>query len=412
MTNLCKVCVGTGVLALPYSFHSGGALTSVPGLAILAYWNTISVNTLLSCEPLVPKRTTGTNALSRVASAALHPRLGPLMIDSTIVSLMLGVCISYQVAAATFISPSLPDLPSPALATAALVGPISMVSSLAFLARTSLFGLSAIAMSFLLIFYHGLHEYGLSGLGHLSVGSLFPESWASFSHWFGVSSFCFGIAPVTFPMRDSMAQPALFTSAVRKALTLTLLFYVLIGDVTFVLYLPGPPINGDIITSLPPLSPATSFVRLSMTLVCLVSYPLCLVPAAEVIESRVYPSRPTLPQRVAIRAPLVVLTTLVADLVPAVVLIVSLIGCLSVGLVSFIFPPVFHLLLVRRRLSSPPPEDEESLKPVATPDLKPSHAFDVAMLAIGVASTIFTTAMTLASISEQMKFSGGGGQPS
>ena len=61
-------------------------------------------------------------------------------------------------------------------------------------------------------------------------------------------------------------------------------FYVVFGDGTLLLLTPdgASPITGDILQSLPATSLMASFVRLSMTFVCLVSFPLCMVPASEV----------------------------------------------------------------------------------------------------------------------------------
>ena len=37
--NLCKVCIGTGALALPFAFKDGGLLFGAIGLLFVAAWN-------------------------------------------------------------------------------------------------------------------------------------------------------------------------------------------------------------------------------------------------------------------------------------------------------------------------------------------------------------------------------------
>jgi len=96
-----------------------------------------------------------------------------------------------------------------------------------------------------------------------------------------------------------------------------------------------------------------NIIRALMILVCLVSYPLCAVPATQIIESRLPRSEDRnnsigLKRRILIRTPFVLCTTAVGGLVPGFVDIVSLIGCFSVGLVSYCLPPLFFLMLVRK----------------------------------------------------------------
>jgi len=92
-----------------------------------------------------------------------------------------------------------------------------------------------------------------------------------------------------------------------------------------------------------------------MIIVCLVSYPLCLVPGSEVIEDMLLDSylQPFIPNqstlRLVTRSVLVVLTTVVAAKIPSFVLVVSLIGCFCVGVVSFVFPPLFHMRLLQKK---------------------------------------------------------------
>lgn len=99
--------MGTGVLALPYSFAQGGVLCSVFGLAIIAVWNSYSIARLLKCEELVVdmgfQRRGDVGTYSAIAKEALG-NFGLSLVDYTIVIMMVGVCISYQVAAAGFLA--------------------------------------------------------------------------------------------------------------------------------------------------------------------------------------------------------------------------------------------------------------------------------------------------------------------
>ena len=107
-----------------------------------------------------------------------------------------------------------------------------------------------------------------------------------------------------------------------------------------------------------------------------------------------------------------------AALVPSFVLVVSLIGCLSVGLVTFIFPPLFHYKLTSRlreaAAAAPASLDEGEKASLVESGLPPpapqqesegsgTDAADIVMLCLGVVSTVFTTGMTLASVAESVR---------
>ena len=83
-----KICVGTGVLALPYSFAQGGVLFSAVGLYIISKWNIYSVERLLRCEEIV-QRLPGVDSernistFSLVALKALG-EFGTSLVDYTI----------------------------------------------------------------------------------------------------------------------------------------------------------------------------------------------------------------------------------------------------------------------------------------------------------------------------------------
>lgn len=152
--------------------------------------------------------------------------------------------------------------------------------------------------------------------------------------------------------------------------------------------------------------------------VCLVSYPLCAVPAAEILEGKMFPGRselmpPTLPQRFLSRGGVVLLSTTVATWIPSFVLVVSLIGCFSVGLVAFIFPPLFHLRLMKKLramiLDGGNLESSSLLQSGKASSIIEVQGGvkeiwkDRTMLVMGVLATIFTTAQTLLTMGDTKK---------
>jgi amino acid permease len=45
--------MGTGMLALPYAFVSGGYLFSAAGVGLLALWNAYAIDRLLRCKHML-----------------------------------------------------------------------------------------------------------------------------------------------------------------------------------------------------------------------------------------------------------------------------------------------------------------------------------------------------------------------
>jgi amino acid permease len=216
VVNLIKICIGTGILALPYSFACGGLLTAPLFLALVARWNAFSVDRLLSCERLVPPPLPASPGCSQggkpccslgdVARGAFG-RGGRYLVDCTIATLLVGVCISYQVAASSFmLSDPLLSFGSSASNSGLLFVPLlslCLFSNIASLSKFSFLGLLSIAFSFVVITIHGVSENGFRGFSEPTV-PLLPPSLSTFAVYYGTASFCYGITPVTFPMKSSM----------------------------------------------------------------------------------------------------------------------------------------------------------------------------------------------------------------
>lgn len=142
-----------------------------------------------------------------------------------------------------------------------------------------------------------------------------------------------------------------------------------------------------------------TILRLACCAVALTSYPLCLVPAAEMIASVGSETnyeedderRPGVPLRIG----LVALCTSVAMVVPDFGLMVSIIGNFSVSMVSFVLPSAMSLACAHR---------QEAYLPIDTPQQLPKLPFrsawyyvDMVLLVVGVITCAITTFLTLSS---------------
>ena len=102
--SLVKICVGSGIYALPWAIMQAGAL-AVPGILALVAWNWYTSWQLLAAReaarrgdqatPFVSQR----SAYSTLVYAALGPG-GVLVLEGSLVTVLLGVCAGMQIQAA------------------------------------------------------------------------------------------------------------------------------------------------------------------------------------------------------------------------------------------------------------------------------------------------------------------------
>mmetsp|Transcript_36460 Transcript_36460/g.81963 ORF Transcript_36460/g.81963 Transcript_36460/m.81963 type:complete len:459 (-) Transcript_36460:60-1436(-) len=379
--NISKMCAGTGTLALPFAAEQGGLAFHLIGLFLIAAWDYKGSEYLLRSHTLIQATNNdqmlaewkepgygntsgsdlnkghlppdGTTMYGTVAWYAAGPT-GLKALDVLMLSLFLGLLISYEVVMLSFIE----DMPfttgsrkADLLVPSLLVATLSCAPDVGFLSRFSVLGLLALALSFCVIAWQGFHDNGWEGFESQSLSSvtLWPESMAHASSWFGVVVFGYGVAPFIFNIRDSMAEPEKIGTSLRIGLGIVYIGYIVISNGIVILFSPSYEFRGDVLQAMPGTRIAL-FVRVLMTLVVAVTAPLIVVPCGEMIEGKLgIDSYSSANGRVLVRVTLCTVCTFVAVFVPGFVRIVSFIGCFSVSIVGFVLPPLFCLLLEHNR---------------------------------------------------------------
>ncbi len=402
------------------------------GLALMAAWNGTAVRMLLECKDAVQSQSLAgaeevdANGLYAFIGRQACGRPGEAVVKACMGVTLFGAAVSYLVAA-TDIAQDTPLLAlfggGPALARLLSVGlsllvvlPLSL-RPFSFLSYTSVAGLCALGLAFLVLIAHGALSQGADATTP-SPPSPSPSPWRAASlvlatdphglaEFFGVASFCFGIAPLAFPIQQAMRleHAGRFPAAVRWSMASVAGLYILLAEAVAVLY--PAPLPSNILLVLPAGSLLATAVRALVAVVCLLSYPLALVPLAESMEKAVAraarghargpvddaetaPLRPgaaaasgstsasTLPRlRLVVRAGLVVASAVVATVVPCFGIVVSFLGAFSIALLALVLPPFFHLCLV----STTRPTRTESAK-------------NLALLVVGAVATIVATVLT------------------
>uniref|UniRef100_A0A7S1XNH0 Amino acid transporter transmembrane domain-containing protein n=1 Tax=Phaeomonas parva TaxID=124430 RepID=A0A7S1XNH0_9STRA len=378
VANIMKICVGTGVLALPYAFARGGLAFSVAVLVAIALWNQLSVQWLLRSEEAVKEKLAragegerrkleGVGMYSKIAYVALGTG-GIQLIDGMLVVTIYGVCVAYMIFCAQLLGDSPMSLGRlmntedefythlfNCLACTVAVTPPSLYRDVSFLVPYSKAGLGVLGFVLACMFYMGFSQGGDRNVP-LDAHTLLPTSFNDFAAYFGVAVFCFGGTPLMFPVKDGMRRSMQhrFKDANCAALMGAALLYAIVGCGLGYIFQEKGGVPQNVLQSLPPTTELAggdlrtllaTCMRLGYLAVTLLSFPLTFVALAGMVEDRVSAgsSEPAghFIQRELIRLLLLAAVALFAILIPEFGLVVSLLGCFSVTILSFALPPFF-----------------------------------------------------------------------
>ena len=425
--HLTKLCLGTGVLALPFATTKGGTLFMPLGITVIALLNGFSCHMMIECKKCCETSRVPPGLSSTYSKIAFCSGGWPAVIvtDASIIMTLLGVCISYQITFSSLMEDFLKGLggvfavSSWALSVASfviLMAPVLITEDISSLTRFSFGGLVTLLGGVGSIFAFGVELYGLDVINgsvtpRVQPLPLFPQSLEDFFASIGVVVFGFGICSLVFPVEESLQTKSDFSTAVTLSLVFVGLTYSIVGVGGAILFVHDPAgVGSNVLRNLPSASLAAQLVRLSMAATCLLTFPLAFVPPAKMIESYLSSlltrcgltstphlayyteingesSEPRLstPVRYSNRALLLGACTYVSCRFPCFGLLVSLLGCFTVTILSFILPPFFRLKLV----SLPCLETEDGHRP----SLCPQVARDCLLTLLGtllcvVASTV------------------------
>lgn len=284
--SLVKTCVGTGVLALPYAFSHGGAL-SVPGMLALGLWNWwTSMQLLLVREALSSQACLDVNersAYSAIVCSAFGRR-GMHLLDSCMGVMLLGVCCALQIQAVELMY-TVSGLPwyACSLVSSCLLAPLVAQRSLARLSLVSVAGLTVLAIGLMAVLCHGWLKYGWPS--RVPSEALSAPKMAGFAQFFGIAAFSFGLQNVLLPVQDGMSDPVRAPEALLRAIVVVVLAYVLVGVMLSTLFCSASTGGPEqlIILNLPRPSTVASLVQTSSAAVALLSYPMPLMPLVELV---------------------------------------------------------------------------------------------------------------------------------
>mmetsp|Transcript_25394 Transcript_25394/g.53523 ORF Transcript_25394/g.53523 Transcript_25394/m.53523 type:complete len:511 (-) Transcript_25394:193-1725(-) len=354
----------------------------------------------------------GTSSFSKLGWYALGD-LGLWSIDIMMLMLLSFITIAFEVAILSFVEPT-PFNTGEKLLDGIILGlvlvPFCIVDDLSALSKLSRMGLIVLGLTMLVIAWYGLkghhdieYEYTTTG-GTIGSGetdnynenkgspfNLFPlNGIEGVSKWFGCIVFSFGIVPLTFNFRESMAEPEKLPRTAMISMSLVGVCYIIIGLSFLYLF---PNIENDLLAEIPSTGLLATTTRLAMILVAMASTPLLVVPCGEIIEGKITKSantngRTAAPSKtlmIIIRTCILLVTVSIAVKLPGFVSVLSFVGCAAVSMVSFVLPPGLHWLILGKRFH----DGSEG-----TNYLQLSRVCDIMILMGGFATTVITTWFT------------------
>lgn len=357
VVNMMKLCMGTGTLALPFAAQKGGLILNIFGLIGIAIWNIYSVQRLCAALQIYRKHGQSSQALPRVATS-LFSKVGYLAfrefgihgLDMCMAILFLGIIVSYEDAVIGFLEDTpfgTGSINVDAFIISIVIGSLSLVPNMGYLAKASAYGLFVLAFAFIVIAFNGSSSGGMP----LESINLWPQDGlAGISHWFGCVVFGFGVVPLTFDYHESMKEPNRLAHATAVALSGVVVSYLVIAYGFLLLY----PIvmGGDVIEDLLPTSGLVpTVVRVAMITVIILTAPLLVFPCGSILEGkiRLLLSRDNICSdrllQVIVRLSVCIFCTIISISVPGFVYVLSFVGCCAVALVGFVIPPLLHITL-------------------------------------------------------------------
>mmetsp|Transcript_9130 Transcript_9130/g.10577 ORF Transcript_9130/g.10577 Transcript_9130/m.10577 type:complete len:493 (+) Transcript_9130:123-1601(+) len=443
ISNIIKLCIGSGVLALPYAVNEAGLVCHVVGLSLVTLWNIYSTDRLIKCREYMQefryymKRaesfssaddsyssktstesqraslhqseehvTLHQNMSSELAEDANTGTLGKVSlfafgkvglhaIDSVMMILMFGIIIAYEDAILGFVQATPATTGSKnldAILMLLIIIPLASLSDFSSIAKVAALGTVVLFIIFISIGYYGLNENGLQGFESISDQNLWPSSFSAISSWYGIVVFGFGSVPFTYNIQDAMKHPNQILKATNISLWIVFMTYAVMGDILSIIFWPS--LHGfktDMISILPNNATFPTILRLSMTLVILTTAPLIIVPTGDLIVNKfglINSSSGSMSSKIGmmLRITICIFCAFVSVFVPNFVYVISFVGCCLGSFISFVYPPLIHIKCLFK---------VKKLQTKNHSSQKYTIVLDVILLLIGLISCFVTSNLTL-----------------
>ena len=350
--NVLKANVGPGCLSLPYAFSQAGTVLGPVGFSVLAAMALYNMHLLLDCQDRLKRQGVAAKTYGDVAQHTLGDS-GRALVDLFVVITQVGICSIYLV----FFADSFPveavnggvRLEHWQLVLAATPLPLALayISEVKHLTPYSLAANVALAVSLLfvlLLVANQLQAVGSAEGLPLAVAGTLPLF---------VGNVVFSlegiglVMPIANAARDRQRFPRVLTHGMLTSFAI----FVSVGWLSYLAF--GTISDGSITAELENRGLAgMELVNVLLCVAILLTYPLQLRPAAEVLSQTVNGTPPGNPGSFLFRSGIVVGTAGLAASVPNLGAIIGLCGSGGSAMLALIMPPLLELK--QRRLFDEP----------------------------------------------------------
>lgn len=350
MFNLVNSMIGGGIIGLSYSFRVAGMPMGLILLAFCGFITDYAMVLLLKCGALADKYT----YQGVVEEAFGKPGLVAISISQFIyplaVMMAYGVAISDNIPK-VFIRTIGPDTILAnrqfinGMATLLVMLPLSLPRNIAVLDKFS-------ALSIVCVFFYSLVIWIRAGtLATVTVPS--ADAWdftrGGLAQAFGVMAFAYACMHNVFPMYRALKNTSIkrYSKVIHSSVVITSLFYVsvaLAGYITFTNMS-----QGNLLNNFCPDDDLAAVARFVFAFTIILTYPIQVFIAREVIEVGFFKSYPKSTIRhVVITLALIGVATAVSMATSCLGLVIEVAGCFSASPLVFIFPPLCYMKLKKQ----------------------------------------------------------------
>ncbi|KAL1226728.1 Neutral amino acid uniporter [Trichinella spiralis] len=357
MMNLIKAVIGTGILSLPEAFRNSGLWFACALVVFTNLINVLCIRKMVKCAHKICKKS-GRSAVDYGEMGELAVNLGPKrfrryastfreMINGMLYLLQFGSCSVYFIFIAENIRQAVdPHGTLPIVAYIAFVLPVEMVlcsiRQLKWLSIPSTLANVVYVVAFAIVFYYVFDQFpSWQRLPAIQT----PERWPLA---FGSIMFAFSSAGTILPIENRCKTPARllhWNGVINTSYWIITILSTAVGFYGYIKY--GDDCQGSITLNLPD-EPLAKAVKVMVALTITLSFPLQFYSPMEVISAilkrRIKSSKKYLFAEYICRFALVLLTFMLAALVPRLGLFISLVGALTGATLAFLFPPIIDIL--------------------------------------------------------------------
>ena len=376
--NFAKASVGSGSFALPWGMKQAGIVLGAVAMVIIG---SLSLYTMLlileikrGCQKVTKNRNLDFSTMGRVCMGVP----GRILVDVSVLLCNLGVCAGYML----FIGGNLRiplhcwlGYPTSIWLTYAIIVPVlvllTLIPSFKILAYASMVGWVFLAVAMGTVYYYGIYDGFQLDVTYFNI--------EGFPLFYGVTAFLFCVHSMVVPVEMEMAKPTQM-----NVVLLVAGFVVVVVNLPFSIYgylLFGSDTQGVIFDNLPN-GTFNNIVRLMLSAELTLTFPLVFKPASQVFENYLdlYFKKFKFIQILILRPILVLVSFSLAIGIPYFQFMAALVGGFATTLLAFIWPPLFHFLLLRK----------------TTHVLR--NVFHIVLLLIGIVSITTTTYTTIVQI--------------